>query len=155
SPTTARRKIWTSVWHPFFLTFGALALSALSLKILPMPFVWIGLVWAFALSAAIVCLRRPWSPALVFLLFNASVTAVAFAATEAYLLVHEVEPPRYSSGYQVRDDVLGSVPVKGIQAHSTRSERGVRVYDVTYTVNAKGLRVAPPVKNGGTAGCVL
>lgn len=102
-------------------------------------------------------MRRPWPPAPVFFLLNAGVLAVAFAAIEAYLAGHEDEPPSYSNGYQVRDDVLGSVPLKGIQAHSTKSERGVRLYDVTYTIDSKGLRVAPPVRvnGGGTPGCIL
>ena len=109
----------------------ALALSALSLKYLPVPFIWIGLIWALVLCGVIVCLRRPWSRVVVFLLFNASVTAVAFTATEAYLSLHEAEPPIYSYGYRIKDDVLGNAPVKGILAHSSRFEGGVKLYDVT------------------------
>jgi hypothetical protein len=154
----ARRTIWNDTWYPIFLTFVALTLSVLSLKAMPMPFVWIGLVWAFALFAAIVCLRRPWSPALVFLLFNGGVIAAAFAAAEAYLLIHEAESPespRYSSEYPVKDDVLGSAPVRGVKVRATKFERGVIVYDVTYTIDSTGLRVASPVKNGKPAGCIL
>lgn len=150
-----RRRIWKSSWHPFLLTFAALALSALSLKALPMPFVWIGLTWALALFGGIVYLRRPWPRALLFLFLNASITAVMFTATEAYLSVLEIEAPSYSDGYRVRDDVLGTAPVRGVQAHSTKTERGVRLYDVTYTIDVKGLRAAPPVKNGESPSCIL
>ena len=147
--------IWKSAWHPFFLMCVALVLSAFSLKYLPGPFIWISLIWAFALFAAIVYLRRPWSRVVVFLLLNASVTAVAFAAAEAYLSLQEAKPPIYSDGYRIKEDVLGFVPIKGIQAHSSRFERGVKLYDVAYTIDSKGLRVAPPVKHGGLAGCIL
>lgn len=95
----------------------------------------------------------------VFVLFNAGVAAIAFAVTEAYLFLHQPEDPTYSEptysdGYRVIDDVLGVVPVKGFQAHSVRFIGGLKVYDVIYTIDSKGLRIGPPV-NGSTTGCIL
>src|SRR5262245_41293491 len=153
SPT--RQKLWNSAWHPFLFTFTALTLSAFSLKVLPVPFIWIGLIWALVFFGGILCLHKPWPPALALLLFNSSVMAAAFVSGEMYLAVQKVESPTYSDGYRSKNDILGTAPISGTQARSTRSERGAKLYDVTYTIDSKGLRVAPPVKNSETASCIL
>src|SRR5262249_18549157 len=49
----------------------------------------------------------------------------------------------FSPEYRVRDDVLGFAPAKGIRTRATRSFRGRQTYDVTYTIDSRGLRAAP------------
>jgi hypothetical protein len=140
---------------------AALAVSALSLKALPMPFVWIGLTWAGAITGALFCLHgtRPrWSLSCLHgtwlraILFNVSVAAVAFAAVEAYLSLHEstADTERIGRAFYVEDDVLGTVPAKGV-----RVQAASRSYNVTYTIDSNGLRIAPPVQKDQHAGCIL
>jgi hypothetical protein len=134
----------------------ALAFSAFSIKALPVPFVWVGITWACAFVVAALLLPRPWSRyrAWFFLFFNAAAVALLFTAGEVYLLLNERPPVRYSDQYFLEDGVLGTVPVKGHQVRASRSHHGRQLYDVTYTIDADGLRVAPPV-NAATTGCIL
>ncbi len=132
-------------WVLLLLALSASILSALSLKAVPMPFVWAGLAWAGALVGAIFCVR---GTGLRAVLFNAAVAAAVVSATEAYVSLHEIDPPSYSDGYRVQDDVLGFAPVKGVHGHATRISHGGTLYDVGYTIDSNGLRVAPPVKAG-------
>jgi hypothetical protein len=135
------------------ITLGALCVSALSLKAVPMPFFWIGLIWAGALLGVLFCLPRTYARARV-ILWNVAVVAALFAAAEAYLSLNEPSPPTYSDRY-FKGDVLGWVPIKGVRAHSTRSKAGVPLYDVTYTIDQNGLRIAPPVSKEQPVGCIL
>jgi hypothetical protein len=139
------------------LAFAASAVSALSLRFAPMPFVWMWLACSGALFGCIFCLRRSWPRAL---LFNGSVAAVVLAAAEAYALFHQAaakKPPTYSAenGYFVPDDALGTVPARGAQARSTSSSAGRLIYDVTYTIGSNGLRVSPPVQKDSVTGSIL
>ena len=54
--------------------------------------------------------------------------------------------PVYGDQYFADDDVLGTLPIKQTQSRSSEWAQGKLVYDVTYTVGANGLRIAPPVK---------
>lgn len=151
------------ILHLGLISAGALAVSALSLKALPMPFVWIALTWAGALIGGLFCLHgtRPrWSLScldgtwLRAILFNVSVAAATFAAVEAYLSLHgrarDADTEHVGGVFYVKDDVLGTVPHKGIRVHATS-----RSYDVTYTIDSNGLRIAPPVQKDKHAGCIL
>lgn len=139
------------------LALAALALSAFSIKVLPVPFIWVGLTWTCAFVVSALLLPRPWSKSRTrfFLLFNAGAVSALLTGAEAYLLLNE-EPPsvRYSEGYYTEDAVLGTSPSKGHEGHATRSAHGKQIYDVTYTIDSNGLRIAPPV-NAGPAGCIL
>lgn len=141
------------------ISSGALAVSALSLKALPMPFVWVDLTWAGALIGGLYCLGGIWPRRslswlhgtwLRTILFNVSFAVAASAAVEAYLSLHESAPPTYSAAFFVKDDVLGTVPVKGVRVHATSTS-----YDVTYTIDSNGLRTAPLVQKDKHAGCIL
>jgi hypothetical protein len=119
----------------------ALALSVLSLKVLPMPFLWLDLVWTAGFFAGIFCLEDAWLRAI---LFNFSVVAAILAAGEAYFSLKQSAAPVYSEGYRVEDPILGYAPAKGIQAHSARALPEGLLYNVTYTIDSTGLRVSPP-----------
>lgn len=130
----------------------ALLLSAICLKFLPMPFVWIGWGWSVTLFAGAWYLRAGWIRVVTF---NVAVFVVVLAATETFWGLTQPAPPIYSDPYYVDDDVLGVVPMKGIRAHSTRSEHGKLLYDVTYTIDSNGLRIAPPHQASSPDGSVL
>lgn len=143
------------------ISSGALGVSALSLKFLPMPFVWIGLTWAGALTGGLFCVHGTlprWSPSCLHgtwlrtILFNVSVAVAALAAVEAYLSLHEstADAEHVGGAFYVKDDVLGTVPAKGV-----RVQAASRSYDVTYTIDSNGLRVAPSVQKDKHAGCIL
>jgi hypothetical protein len=146
-----RNRWWTSPWR--LLLLAAFALSAFALKVLPIPYLWVGIVWAAFFLGAIACLRRPWSPSIVFPLLNASMFAFMVAAAEALLFAHESSPV-YADGYGYEDDVLGFVPVKGVRARSSKKEGGKLLYDVTYSIDSSGLREPPPVI-GKPSACIL
>jgi hypothetical protein len=88
-------------------------------------------------------------------LFNLGVVALSFAASEAYVVLNQTPGAHYSDGYMIEDDVLGTVPSKGHQGYATKSIGGALLYDVTYSINADGLRLAPPVSDETAGGCVL
>ena len=137
------------ILYLFLLTLGALAISAFSLKALPMPFVWIDLTWAGALIGGQFCLQGSWPRAI---LFNISFALAMLAAGEVYLSVHEMvfDPPTYSDTFFVKDDVLGTVPPKNVRVRSTSKS-----FDVTYTIDSNGLRIAPPVQKDKHPQCIL
>jgi hypothetical protein len=123
-------------------------ISAVSLKALPTPFVWIDLAWAGAMIAAIFCFAGSWPRAL---LSNISFVLILLAACEVYLSLHEkVDPPRYYDTFFIKDDLLGTVPPKSVRVRAAS-----RSFDVTYTTDSNGLRVAPPIQNDKHADCIL
>ena len=138
---------------------AALAVSALALKALPAPFVWIDLTWAAALVGGLFCLHgsRPvWSLSCLRgnwfrrVLFHIAVALVALAGVEAYCSLHQNRPVVYSSEFYVLDDAQGAVPIKNAQVHATH-----KTFNVTYTIDSNGLRVAPPAQQDAHAGCIL
>ena len=84
---------------------GALAISAFSLKALPMPFVWINIAWAGALMGALFYFEGSWPRAF---LFNIGFAFLLVAACEAYLSLREMtlDQPRYYNTFFVKDDLL-------------------------------------------------
>ena len=122
-------------------TSGTLVVSGFCLKIRPVPFVWFWLNWVCAMFGLIFYVHGSWPRAL---LFNAGVAAATLAGVEAYLAANEREPPKHSSGWLAHDKASGFVPISGTRARVTRTERGRQSYDVTYTIDENGLRIAPP-----------
>ncbi len=122
---------------------AALLLSALCLRYLPLPFIWLGWGWSFGLFAGAWCLG---TSSLRVVLFNVAVVVLILASAETYLGLRQPPPPMYSDPYYVDDDVLGVVPTRGVEARSTRLEHGKLLYDVNYTIDSNGLRAAPPVQ---------
>jgi len=127
-------------------------LSALCLKLRPYPCVWLGWAWTLVLIAGARLLRTTSARAVAF---NAAVLLAILAATETYFALKENERPVVSDGYYRLDDVLGTAPRMGAIAHASRHEHGKLVYDVTYTIDSDGLRIAPPVRAGNLAGSIL
>ena len=137
----------------------AVAASLLILKAAPAPFFWIWITWAGALFGATLCVRGFW---LRPILFNIGFVACLLASVEAYLITHEYTDTTFSEGFIVRDPVLGLAPAKGMHAHAFKAgptglfhgPSGV-LFDVDYTIDSNGLRVAPPLDKDNVSGTVL
>jgi hypothetical protein len=144
---------------PLAVFSGATAVSLLILKFAPAPFFWLWVTWAAALWAGMFGVRGSWPRAI---LFNLGIVACLLAALEVYFRVNQYVPPIVTDGFSVPDDVLGWAPAKGIEAHAVKQgpagllhgPKGL-LYDVTYTIDSDGLRVAPPWRKDGLAGTVL
>jgi hypothetical protein len=145
----------TSARRPALFTAGGLALlasSAMALKFLPAPFIWIGWGWSFALVA---CALKSERSATRAVFFNIAVLPVLLAGTETYLTLHVPVRRFYSDGYFLPDDALGTAPARGMVGHSTEYEHGKLAYDVAYTIDSDGLRVAPPLNARAAVTSVL
>jgi hypothetical protein len=139
---------------------SAVAASFLILKAAPVPFFWLWLTWAAALFAAIFAVDGDWLRAILLTL---GILAILMATAEGYLSVHEYTAPVYpDGGYFLPDDVLGWAPAKVMKAHAVKPKppglfhhSDGYLFDVTYTIDANGLRVAPPYRKDDVAGTAL
>jgi hypothetical protein len=84
------------------------------------------------------------------------------AGAEAYLVIQEYTPSIVSDDFYGRDDVLGWTLAEGTQAHAIKAHPGGLLhhpegllFDVTYTIDSSGLRVAPPYRKDDLAGTIL
>jgi hypothetical protein len=144
---------------PASIMLTAVAASLLILRAAPAPFFWIWVTWAVGLFAATLCVRGVW---LRPILFNLGFVVWLLAAAEAYLITHEYTNTTFSDGFIVHDPVLGRAPAKAMQAHAFKAgpaglfhgPTGV-LFDVDYTIDSNGLRVAPPSRRANLAGTVL
>jgi len=135
-------------------------LSLLALKFAPAPFFWVCIAFATACFVTLFCVHGSW-PRAAF--WNAGVFAMLLAGGEAYFIRHEYTVPIYpEGGYFVQDDVLGWMPTKGIRAHAIKPGPASvfhgpegRLFDVYYTIDSNGLRVAPPYSKDNLAGTIL
>jgi hypothetical protein len=77
---------------------------------------------------------------------------VTLSAAEWYFARRErlFLPASFDAPFYTEDDALGTAPPKGVHVRATG-----RSYDVTYTIDANGLRVAPPVRQDAHVGCIL
>jgi hypothetical protein len=146
---------------PASISFSAIAASLLILTAAPRPFFWVLLLWGAILFAAIFRVERAWPRAI---LFNLGIVAILLAAAEAYFVARfrfiEFPPQVVTNGFTVPDDVLGWAPTKGMQAHAVEIMPGFHgpertIYDVKYTIDSNGLRVAPPWRKDALAVSVL
>jgi hypothetical protein len=140
--------------------FSAVAASVLILKAAPVPFFWLWLTWAAAFFAAMFLVRGDWPRAI---LSSLGIMAILMATAEVYYSAHEYKAPVYpDGGYFVHDDILGWAPAKGIRAHAIKpSPAGLfhhsegSLFDVIYTIDSNGLRIAPPYRKDDLAGTAL
>ncbi len=132
--------------------FSGVAASLLILKAVPAPFVWMGWGWALVLFALSWRLQGGWARVVIF---NGAVVIAMFAVPETYLSLKQRPGPTYAGTYYVADDVLGTAPVKKTRTQATEFGHGKLIYDVTYTIDANGLRIAPPSKTIGLEGSIL
>lgn len=150
------------ILHPLTrvsVSLGLLVTSLLILKLAPVPFFWLYLAWAAVLFGAMFFVRGDWPRAI---LLNIGILLCMFAGVEAYFVRYEYTPPTISPGFNVHDEVLGWAPAKSSRGYSMEpGPRGVfhgprqSVFDVTYTIDSNGLRIAPPWRKEDLLGTVL
>jgi hypothetical protein len=138
----------------FLLLALAFVGSALCFDRLSVPFAGIFGIWAAFFAIVAIQGSRSRRDAVWFNLGFAFLTLALF---EVYLWKGLEKYGRidYAAGYHIQDDVLGFAPRKG-QVADTRKFHGDRLlYDVTYTIDEHGLRIAPPHEEGGRSRCIL
>jgi hypothetical protein len=135
---------WRWIRRAVLLVLLFVGLPWLATKALPVPWAWVFGIWALAALRLAFGKHRGRHPALWF---NVMVLCVALASVELYFWVTAPKYVRiaesYQAGYSRPDARLGYRPVAGV----SRGARGIfhdeLVYDVTYTIDAKGLRKTP------------
>jgi hypothetical protein len=136
--------------------FATAFLSAICLKLTPLPFLWVFLLWTVAFAAIAAITQRRF---LRIAAVNLCLISFVFMLFETLLLVFpdlgrnalrpEVQHEgTYTSGY-FRDDVpyLGYGPEPGMMSTSLKFAGKTMLYDVQYSIGANGLRVTPPPRN--------
>lgn len=131
-----------------------LAASATILAYLPVPFLWIALLWAWLLCVFAIrhkhsSLRAVW--------VNMATVLITFSALELYF--HSRETVRmegtYNAGYKMEHEFLGYCPAAGRESSAIKYHREDVIYDVNYRIDIRGLRVSPPAQDPSACGSVL
>ena len=107
------------------------------------PYLW-GALATTAICAYIACIsERSWIRAVWI---NLAVLSCTLGAVEAYFWSKEPleRQMQYSEGFFVPDETLGYKPVAGQTLSHRTSIRNEPLYQVSYTINTDGLRVATP-----------
>jgi hypothetical protein len=132
-----------SVLVGFFVLGGVLV----CLKWLPFPFLWI---YGFGVLACFLAGRRG-GKSLAVICFNIGSVFFMLAVAELFLEVadrrdrRELERTKSFGLYEsIEDPVLGNVLIPNSSRRAWKSHDGRMVFDVTYTIDQNGLRVAPP-----------
>ena len=129
----------------------ALLLTSVVFHNFPRPYIYLSILWAIVCLAASIVAGRSWAKALWL---NLAVVVFTFGAIEGYYWTQEPLQRRmdYSEEFFIADDVLGYKP-EGNKRIGHRSYGGDRLlYEVAYTVNDEGLRMASPLASErGTA----
>lgn len=118
--------------------------ASLSLQAALLPFAWFWLAWfvgllGIGLTAGTSLSKAVW--------INVSAAVLALALGEIYLWSNKIEKANAyccDDLYFIRDDDLGIVPRKNFAATHQKIVNAAPIYKVTYTIDANGLRVAPP-----------
>lgn len=132
---------------------GAICLSLFALKFLPIPFLWVGIVWAIAggVTTALAP-RTAWFP-----LVTLSALSLALASSELYFgvtnpkEVNRVLDPSFNQ----KDAVLGWKPKPLQVTHAVARAGSTLIYDVIYSTDAAGRRIAPADRGREVEGCIF
>ena len=135
----------------------AVGLIFVSVRYFPAPFVFAGLV-ALALVGILAISYRG---AARFVFVNLGVAVFALTAIEGFFVLRQEPtlPTRfagdYPKNYSQEDPDLGYGPRLEVQVPCTRYVGDTVVYDVIYSIDANGLRVAPTADESHLEGSVL
>jgi len=141
------------IWVPVVL---AACISLISLKFLPLPYVWILVTWMlvsiyFAGIAVTASRKLVW--------INVAGVALALLGGEMYIWLSDQDAKRQTTMTTPQDvvqgDVLGYAPKPGVRANAKSYVDGDLVYDVHYTISPEGFRTGPPFRHNGRQACVL
>ena len=137
-----------------FILVVVLSVTAVILAYLPIPFLWIALLWGGMLC--ILAIKHK-SPSLRAVWINLAVVIITLGALELYLHSRETErmAGSYTEGYYVEHEVLGYSPAAGRESRAIKYHGEELVYDANYRIDRRGLRVSPPVQDPLVCGSVL
>lgn len=129
--------------------FVGIFLSWLSLKLLPLPFLWIFMVCSLGFLSFSIPSGRTWIRLICFNFFALFLILCAFEllfwisktdGSEASQPAFNVKGLKY---HTAAHPILGYVPVKNTQRPVTLLYDDEIVYDVVYTIGRDGLRITP------------
>jgi hypothetical protein len=121
---------------------------------LPVPFLWIALLWA-TVFCVLAVRRQPVWRRVVWI--NLAAVLVVLGLAETYFHFRETERMAVSitEGYYADHQVLGYCPVPGRESRAIKYHGSKLVYDVRYRIDSRGLRVSPPAREPTACGRVL
>lgn len=133
-----------------------LAGTLAALKLLPAPFVWIGIGWAVV---CLVIVARSHVTGLRLAALGAAAVAFALGVGEALLWLAHLPPERPSRDYTprpyVNDSTLGWRLVPGQVTRATARLGDSMLYDVKYSADSLGHRLSFPDRGNGASPCAL
>lgn len=150
----------SGLWLAGVLLIITASLSALALKYLDAPYVWIAAVCTLALLTATSLTRRTLLKALWW---NLAVVCIVLGAFEAYLYSQQAPARRDTIQDSAGDpqamsephDVLGYAPVKNRSGVWTRYIGDDFVFRIEYTIDSRGMRISPPTNGAMDRPCVF
>ncbi len=125
---------------------------------LPAPFVWVASLWCVVAGAAAALEKTAWRRALWI---NLGAVALTLGLAEGYFwLVNDAPAAErfggsYTTDYFLPHEVLGYAPARNYGATVTKHVGEALIYDTLYTIDAQGLRIAPPHDRASTEGALL
>lgn len=157
--TSIKRAKGRNAFSLLALFLSVALISMLILKAAPAPFFWLGMLWATGLCVAMGFVQGSWPRAI---LLNVAVIVCLAAGIEAFCVLHEYTPATFIVPLFVHDDILGWAPIRSHQARAIKpGPAGLlhgpwgSLFDVTYSIDSNGLRVAPPWHKENLARTVL
>jgi hypothetical protein len=129
--------------------FAVAFCSAVALNYLPVPFFWIGLSWG--LAGYVVAALAPRSLKLPIILVACVPFALGFGELMLPPVVYRAKDP-----FPFREDALFGWSLRPSQVSRAMAEaEGALIYDVTYSTDSAGFRVAPPDRGDRVEGCLF
>lgn len=129
-------------------------LSFIYLKYFAEPWIWICITASAILIALAFAVKNNYAK---ILLFNLAAFPIALFLAEVYLYIDSGGATRTltrMSNYSKKDEILGYAPVPSIQKNVKSMQGDEVIYDVTYTINANGLRHTPS-SDSSSKSCLL
>ncbi len=141
----------------FVADFAAgILFSSLFLKYLSFPYLWISICWS--LVFALLTWSSPDSRR-KYIWFNLGFVAFTCGGLEVYSyfsLASVTKQTRseggYVRGYFTPNEILGYGPAPSKSVRSRKYHNNQLIYDVSYTIDSRGLRISPPSR---TDRCIL
>ena len=134
----------------------SLGITALTLKFIPAPYVWISLTWFIvimyqAILANKTSMRAVW--------VNLACLILALGIFEGYLYLQRDNfrfEDIYTDKYYKKDSVFGVAPLENSRVVSGRKYfKNNLLYDVSYTIDENGMRIGPPTNDRTNGECVI
>ncbi len=141
----------------FIVVIVNIILSLITIKYIPIPFVYVTLLWIMCLLFLTI---KTNNQIVKSVYVNLAVIVFAFLAVESFLIIKQKIKGKqdvkkyHQKNYSVTHDLLGYAPRKNNRSKSFKKVDGKIVYNVVYTTDKDGLRVSPNV-NENVEKCIL